>query len=283
MSSKAVRWATAGLMAVVLLGAARGAIAQSTGSQSTPDSPGATGSIAAGKDNSPLNAANALRNVSPREEGLYQTFKDTPDTQLDKKVKLGKDFLKDFSNSIYVPSVHAILTVSYFTNNQPENGVTEGEKALALNPDDTRTLANLAQALARTESADIPNRLEKAQAYATKCIEVTPKLRLPEGKSLDEFKTMNNRNLAMAHSALGTVSIRRGKFADAIPELKEAVRLDTEKDTTNLYLLGLANQNSGHYADALDAFKKCVAVPGNLQKACSDGAAEAQKRLGAAH
>jgi tetratricopeptide (TPR) repeat protein len=282
MNSKPTNSAKVSFLAAIFLCSGPGLFAQTgtTPTQSNPSSPGSNGSIVTGKDTSPVNSSNVMNNMSTRESDAFKKFQAIPDSQFDKKVKVGEEFLKKFETSIYVPLIYSILAVTYIQAGQPEQGFVNGEKALALRPNDTRTLANLAQAMARMNQADVPDQLEKAQRYAEKCIQITPALTKPEGATFEEFAAANNQNLAMAHSALGTINIRRGKFADAIPDLKEAVRLDTTKDPTNLYLLGLANENSSHYANALDAFTKCTAsAPANLQQTCRNGAVEAQKHI----
>lgn len=284
MNNKIKKLAKVSLIAGILLSSGGGLFAQTgtTPTQSNPSSPGSNGSIVQGKDTSPVNSSNVMNNLATRESEAFQRFQAIPDSQFDKKVKVGEEFLKKFQNSIYMPAIYSILSVTYIQNNQPEKGFVDGEKALALKPNDTRTLANLAQAMARMNQSDIPNRMEKAEQYAQKCIQITPTLAKPDNVTAEQFAASNNLNLAMAHSALGTVRVRQGKFAEAIPELKEAVRLDATKDPTNLYLLGVANENSGHYADALDAFNQCAAsATANLQQPCKGGAAEAQKHIAA--
>jgi tetratricopeptide (TPR) repeat protein len=270
------------LLAILLL-AASPLFAQtgSTPGQSNPSSPGANGSIVAGKDTSPLNAETVMNNAATREADAFKTFQAIPDSQFDKKVKVGEEFLRKYSNSQLVPFVYSILSVTYIQGGQPEKGFADGEKALALRPNDTRTLANLAQSMARLNNADISQGPEKAEQYAKRCIEVTPTLQKPLNVGDQDWAADNNKNLAMAHSALGTVNIRRANYAEAIPDLQEAIRLDGGKDSTNYYLLGVASENASHYAEAADAFSKCAAptAPANLQPTCRDGAAQAKSHL----
>ena len=269
------------LLTVLLLCGAPAMLAQSASSPSTPS--GATGSIVGGKDNSPTNYENTMNMASTRETNAFQVFQSIPDSQFDKKIKSGDEFIKKFATSPYLPSVYSILAVTYLENGQPQKGFAAGEKALALRPDDVRTLANLAQAMARLYKPTDPDavqELQKAEEYAKKCIQITPTLPKPGNVTDEQFTEQTNRNLAMAHGALGLVSIHHGKYADAIPELQRAIKLDDGKDATNLYLLGVAGQNSSHYAEAFDAFNKCAAAaPANLLKACQDGAVAAQRSL----
>jgi tetratricopeptide (TPR) repeat protein len=89
-----------------------------------------------------------------------------------------------------------------------------------------------------------------------------------------------NETLTMAHSGLGLVYLRRGKFSDAIPELEQSVKIDPNPapDPVNLYLLGMANVKASHFDEAAIAFNKCAALAGSLQNTCKTGAEEAKKQ-----
>ncbi|PYT52436.1 MAG: hypothetical protein DMG43_11740, partial [Acidobacteria bacterium] len=63
----------------------------------------------------------------------------------------------------------------------------------------------------------------------------------------EAFDKAKNQTLASAHSGLGLVYVRRGKFAEAIPELEQSVKLDPSPDPVNFYLLGMANQKASHF------------------------------------
>lgn len=236
--------------------------------------------INSGKDSAAMNFMNAYNAASSKEAEAFTKFQQIPDTDSDKKIKAGDDFIKRYGNSLLLPAVYSTLTVVYIQSGQPQKGYEAGENALRLQPNDMRTLANLAQTMARLANSSDPNieqNLQKAQDYAKRCIDITPRLKKPDEATDAEFKAYNNQNLAMAHGALGTIYTREGKLDAAITELQQAVQLAAGKDATNLYLLGFANENSQHYPEALDAFNKCLAAnPGNLQKACSDGAAAAK-------
>jgi cytochrome c-type biogenesis protein CcmH/NrfG len=73
------------------------------------------------------------------------------------------------------------------------------------------------------------------------------------------------------------VNWRRGKFADAIPELEQSVKLDPVPDPVNWYILGVVNQNTSHFDDAAAAFGKCALIPGKLQDTCKTRGEEAKK------
>jgi tetratricopeptide (TPR) repeat protein len=124
---------------------------------------------------------------------------------------------------------------------------------------------------------DPQKRLEKAEQYSKKALEVLPTLVKPEGLSDADFLKAKDQTSALAYSGLGLVAFRRQKFAEAIPNFEQAVKLDPVPDPVNFYLLGISNEKTSHFEDAVSAFTKCAAVPGGLQGTCKTGADEAKK------
>jgi len=230
----------------------------------------------------PLAADAALRMSNPEQDDLFRVFQQAPMQpmqQLAKKIGLGEEFLRRYKDSIYRPAVFSILTICYIQAGQPEKGYTAGENAIVLNPKDVRTMAVLSQTMARLynpTTSDAPQRLDKAEQYGKKALEVVPTMKKPDNMSQKDYDASQEETLAMAHSGVGLVYVRRAKYAEAIPELEQAVKLDPKKDPTNLYLLGMANLNSLHFEEAAAAFTKCAAAPGSLQDTCK-GAAETAK------
>jgi hypothetical protein len=80
----------------------------------------------------------------------------------------------------------------------------------------------LSQTLARLVSSNTPDaaqKLNQAEQYGKQAIAIAPTLKKPDGMTDQMFATVENESLAMAYSGLGLVSVRRGKYADAIPQL----------------------------------------------------------------
>jgi hypothetical protein len=55
------------------------------------------------------------------------------------------------------------------------------------------------------------------------------------------------------------------------------VKLVPDPDPVNYYLLGIANEKTSHFDDAVAAYTKCAAIPSSLQQACNSNAAAAKK------
>ena len=218
--------------------------------------------------------------VSADEDAAYKAFHDIPPADTKKKVEMGEAFLQKYPQSRYKSPVYVGLTFGYLEIGQVPKMVEYGEKELELAPNDVTTLAVLGQTLPRTLHGNPPDAaqvLSKAEKYSKQAIEIAPTLPKPADLTDEQFEKAKNQSLAMAHSGLGLVFVRRGKYAEAIPELEQAVKIDPTPDPVNYYLLGLANKNASHFDDAVAAFNHCVAMPGTMQAACKSAADEAKK------
>src|SRR6202049_3948434 len=204
-------------------------------------------------------------------------------TDVNKKLPMAEEFLQKYPQSRYRPAMYQALVSSYFATQQVPKMLDAGEKEIEMNPNDAPVLAVMAQALARTYNAKSPDaakQLSKAEQYSKRAIEITPTLPKPESLTDEAFKNAKNDTLVMAHSGLGLVYIREGKYSEAIPELEQSVKADThpEPDPVNYYLLGVAAKQTSHYEAAAAAFSKCAAGQGTLQGGAKSNAEEVKKQ-----
>jgi hypothetical protein len=81
----------------------------------------------------------------------------------------------------------------------------------------------------------------------------------------------------MAHSGLGLVDFNRQKYSDARAELRQAVQLAATPDPVDEYVLGIADVQTSHFADAVTAFGKC-ADSGPLSQQCKARGEDAKKK-----
>lgn len=221
--------------------------------------------------------------VNAEEDAAYKAFLAMPGTDPAKKIQAGEEFVQKYPQSRYRPPVYSSLTSLYLQTGNVQKMEETGDKEIALNPSDVQVLAILGQTIPRAMNSQTPNadkELAKAEDYSKRAIETTPTIAKPEGLTDDMFEKAKNQTLAMAHSGLGLVYVREGKFKEAIPELDQAVKIDPSPDPVNYYLLGLSNEKASHFDDAVTAFNKCAAIPGSMQGTCKTGAEEA-KKLGA--
>jgi len=228
----------------------------------------------------PLTLDNAPPPVNAEEDAAIQAFRAAPITDMAKKDQLGEEFLQKYPQSRYRPEVYSLLVRGYLSLNQVDKMEVVGDKEIELNPNDAQTLAIVGSTLPRVMGASTPEpqkRLDKAEQYSKKALEVLPTLVKPAELSDADFLKAKDQTSALAYSGLGLVAFRRQKFAEAIPNFEQAVKLDPLPDPVNLYLLGISNEKTSHFDDAVSAFTKCAAVPGALQATCKTGADEAKK------
>jgi tetratricopeptide (TPR) repeat protein len=220
--------------------------------------------------------------VNAEEDAAFKAFQALLTTD-PKKIETGEAFLQKYPESRYRSPVYGALAYAYVQAGQVQKMQEYGEKEIALVPNDVATLALMAQTLPRsirtsTPPAEAAQLLAKAEQYSKQAIEITPTIPKPPALTDDQFASAKNQNLAMAHSGLGLVYFRRGKNAEAITELDEAVKIDPNPDQVNYYLLGLANKGASHFDDAIAAFNKCSAMPGQMQAICKAQADDTKKK-----
>ena len=234
-------------------------------------------------DVSPLTLDSPAPPVNAEEDAAYKAFRELPMTDVDKKNQAGEAFLQKYPQSRYRGDVYAWLVRGYWSQGQVDKMEAVGEKAIEANPNDAQTMAILGSTLPRAMNSSTPNpqqRLDKAEQYSKKALELLPTMPKPPEITEENFLRAKDQTSALAYSGLGLVAFRRKKFAEAIPNFEQAVKLDPTPDPVNFYLLGVSDQQTAHYDDAVSAFTKCAAIPGGMQGTCKSNADEA-KKLGA--
>lgn len=219
--------------------------------------------------------------VNAEEDAAFKAYQDAPLTDMAKKIELGEAFVQKYPQSRYLPPIYSGLTIAYMQTNQIQKMLDIGDKAVELTPTDVTTLAILAQTISRVTNSSTPNfakQLEKAENYSKKAIEVAPTLPKPPNLTDESFAAAKNQALAAAHSGLGLVYVKRGKNAEAIPELEASIKVDPNPDPVNYYLLGMANKGTSHFDDAIIAFNKCAAAAGPIQATCKAQADDTKKK-----
>src|SRR5438309_8861739 len=209
--------------------------------------------------------------VNAEEDAAYKAFFAVTPNDAAKKIELGEAFILKYPESRYRSPVYGALTFAYVQVGNMQKMQEVGEKEIALTPNDVSTLALMGQTLPRCWKPSAPDAMQvlaKAEQYSKQAIEIAPTLSKPENMTEEAFASAKNQALAMAHSGLGLVYVRRGKHAEAIPELEQAIKIDPNPDPVNYYLLGMANKATSHFEDATAVLNKCAVMAGPLQGTC---------------
>lgn len=219
--------------------------------------------------------------VSKAENDAYKAITDGRSGDPMHEAMLCLAFIDKFPMSPYLPTVYAALTDSYSRTNDTDKMIDAGNKALALNPNDVDVLPLMAFTISRmvnSKTPDGPQQLQKAQGYASHGIELLSAMAKPANLDDAAFNKGKNEKLSMCHDALGVVYVKTGKYDPAVSELNQSIQLAAMPDPSDFYLLGIANEQSDHFQDAIAAFNKC-AVNGNpFQAQCKAGADDAKKK-----
>jgi tetratricopeptide (TPR) repeat protein len=272
------------IVALTVLGgillAAVAANAQTQGSQPT-QTPAPDDKSKATPAPAPLSLDSTPAPVNAEEDAAIKKFRDAPASDIAGKDKLGEDFLQKYPQSRYRVEVYSWLVKGYLSLGLVDKMEAVGDKELEIMPNDAQTLAIIGSTLPRAMNASTPDpekRLDKAESYSKKALDIVPTYPKPDNVSEEAFVAAKNQTMALAYSGLGIVAIRRGKFAEAIPNLEQSVKLDPNPDPVNYYLLGIANEKASHFDDAVTAFTKCAAIPGGgIQATCKTSIEEAKK------
>ena len=218
--------------------------------------------------------------VSKDEAKAYKAFYDTRNGDPMKIIELGEGFIAKYPSSLYAGAVYSTLATAYLNANQADKMVVSGQKALEINPDNVDVLPLMAWAIPRRvtgQTADGPQQLAKAEDYAKHGIQLLTTMPKPAEMDDEAFTKAKNEKLAMCHDGLGVAEVKTGKYDAAIAELNQSVELSATPDPVDFYLLGVANQVTSHFTDAIDAFTKCSSA-GPLQTQCKAGLDEAKKK-----
>jgi tetratricopeptide (TPR) repeat protein len=218
--------------------------------------------------------------ATPEEEAAFKAFNGIKNSDFQKKITAGEEFVKKFPKSRHSGSVYSGLAGAYLAAGQEEKMFAAGERALALTPDNVDMLSLMAMMVPlrlQAGSLDADQKLQDSEKYARKAIELLTALTKPEGFSDEDFNHSKNQKLSMAHTGLGLIFFHRQKFAEAATELKQATTITPTPDEINYYVLGLSLYRIKQFNEAADAFGHCAQGQGPLVERCKQSQVEVKK------
>ena len=217
--------------------------------------------------------------IDAREESAYRAFYSTKPGELDKKIRLGNEFLKKFPESPLVEAVEAGLVTAYYDKQDWSNLYVAADGALAKKPDDVDVLATAGWVIPHFFDPSDPEadkRLEKAETYSKHALQVLATMPRPDYLTPAQFAALKSQKTVQAHSALGLVFFRRADYENSVKELQQATQGNASPDPTDLFVLGVSLENLNRPVEAAEAFDRCGQIAGALQDRCKGSAAEAK-------
>ena len=197
--------------------------------------------------------------ASPGELGAYQQAINQPDP--DQKITLAEKFLQDYPESNLRSHVYLALATAYQQKNDYDKVVENGEKSIALDPDNVMSLVIVAQVLPQRlggSGLETAQKLSRAERYARHGLELVDPLSQPANLLPEEFEKQKATLRSMLHSALGLVYLQRGAVGKAQEEYKIALSLTSSPNPTDYFRLGEAYRDDRKYDEAIEAFEKAA-------------------------
>lgn len=216
----------------------------------------------------------------PKEESAYRAFHKVPIKDADKKIKLGEAFIGKYPSDRYTQAVYDELAQTFYAKRDVPGFYDCADQGLAKFPDDVTLLALAGWVIPRAYQPADPEgdkKLDKAEAYEKRAIEVMASLQKPPGASDQEFAQYKTDESSVAHSALGLVYFRKEQYVESAKELQQSLVGVANPDPTDLLVLGADLQNMSRFKDAADAFNRCAQIAGSFQEQCKQQAANSLK------
>jgi tetratricopeptide (TPR) repeat protein len=215
----------------------------------------------------------------PRAVQLYNKFHKASD--VDKKIRLGNQFLNKYPNDGHAEMVYEELAQAYFTKHDMADFYSTADQGIARFPNEPTLLAVTGTTMARSYNHDDPDadkKLDKAEEYEKHAIELLKDFKRPTTMTEEQSEAYEKQVSSTAHSGLGLIYFRQGQFEDSVKELQQATQDASAPDPTDLLVLGGDYQNLSQFKEAADAFNRCAQIPGPLQAGCKQYADQSAKQ-----
>lgn len=221
--------------------------------------------------------------TDPAEETDYKALAAVKPTDYDQQITLGESFVHKWVDSKYRESVYAELMHAYFQKQDFAKMYENGDKALALNPDDVSVLVQLGWVTPHNydpNDMDAAKKLQKAEDELKHGLEVLDNMPKPAAMTDDVFAKSKASATEQAHSGLGLVYFREQKPTESAAELELSTK-GTTPDPADLYVLGRDYEALKKFGDASTAYSKCAEINGPLQTRCKQRADQTKQQAAA--
>jgi tetratricopeptide (TPR) repeat protein len=218
--------------------------------------------------------------IDPLEDAAYKAFHAVSARDSKKKIELGKQFLEKYPKSSYTGAVYDQLVKAYYVSLDWDDFFAAADKAIAINPNDLDVLPLVGWVTPRIYKATSPDgqkKLDQAESYNKHAIDLLATTLKPDALTEVQFAELKSAALSQSHSGLGLIYFQEQKPEDAAKELQQV----TAPDVEDLFFLGASYEIMNRHAEAADEFRKCSALPGQLQVPCQQNLADATKEAAA--
>lgn len=217
----------------------------------------------------------------PRAAGAYKSFEKAKD--LNKRIKLGVDFINRFPSDYRAQAVYEQLAQAYYANHDLTDFYSCTDRGITLYPNDATLLSLTGWVIPHQYKPTDPDgdkKLVKAESYEKRALGALTTMKTPNSMSDKQFAAYKKQVSALAHGGLGLIYFRQSKFQDSVTEMQQATADASSPDATDYLVLGADYQNLDQMKNAADAFNRCAQIPGPLQAGCKQYADSTAKQAG---
>ncbi len=196
-----------------------------------------------------------------------------------RQAQMVDDFAKKYPNSVLLSDAYFFGAYAYQSQGNVAKAVEYGEKSLAANANNLRSLLLVSELLPQPQEmagsdADKEKKLQEAEEDATKALTQVATLNVPN-RTPDEVSQIKASITSQAHASLGMVHLQRAtmsltgtdkdELAKAEQEYKTAVT-NPKPSPEDYFRLGEVYAMENKPDDAIDAFTQCSKLSqGQLQ------------------
>jgi tetratricopeptide (TPR) repeat protein len=149
------------------------------------------------------------------------------------------------------------IAYAYLKLDNEAKFVQWGEKVLASDPDNAVIAGELTGKLLKSQ--DFP----QATKFARICLKALPTAKKPESMDAKAWKTSTDNYYFLSYYALGAAAFNNNQFAQAIPNIDNAVKYNKRFDTA-YYCLGMSYWRTNKLQAAMLNFAKAVVLKGSV-------------------
>ena len=201
------------------------------------------------------------------EESAYKAFSELKPQDTDRLIQTGSAFIRKYPSSLFAEAVYSQLSLAEYQKQDFAEMERYASKALALNPSDVTVLVFTGWVIPHSSDTS-PAKLDKAQEYEKRALDLLPTLPKPAGMTDKQMSDAKAQYESQAHSGLGLAYYRSNNFAGAVSELRTATSGASTPDPADYYALGSSLDSLNLFSDAAKAFKVCAGIAGTERAQC---------------
>lgn len=228
--------------------------------------------------------------ITPDEKNAYNAIQHEIDPA--RQAQLVDDFAKKYPNSQLLSDVYFFGAYAFQAQGNVTKAVEYGEKSLAANGNNLRSLLLLSELLPQPQEmqggdADKEKKLGEAETDANKALAQIADLKLPPNTPPDQANAIKQTITSQAHASLGMVHLQRATMSLTGTDKDELSKAEQEYKTAvttpkaspeDYFRLGEVYEMENKPDEGIDAFTQCAKLSQGQLQTMANGEVEKLKK-----